>query len=122
FALCLGAFGAVDWWTWGRPWHSLLAYAEFHFSPRRTSFGEMPVDQYWDGFTDTGGSLRFGLLLAAVVGLRRSKLVGIVFLAIVVPHQWVEVRVWRFLHPALPLLVVLAAWGVEVSLRPWWAN
>lgn len=116
-AVAAACFGLLDALTWGAPWASSLAYVRFNLSPSRAPFGSMPLDRYWVHAGQAWGPLRAGLVLLAVAGARRSWLLAAVLCAIVIPHQLIELRVWRFLHPAQPWLVLLAVGSVDVHLR-----
>ncbi len=109
-------FAAVDLATWGVPLRPVVAYIGFQVDGGASSFGTMPVDRYW---RDLGLALPWigvPALVLAIVGARRVPLLGAVVLAVVVPHQLLDYRVWRFLHPALPLVVALAGIGVRDGL------
>jgi GPI mannosyltransferase 3 len=106
-------FAVVDMATWGVPLRPVVAYIGFQLDGGATSFGTMPVDRYW---RDLGLALPWigiAALVLAMVGTRRVPLLGVVVVAVVVPHQLLDYRVWRFVHPALPLLVALAAIGAH---------
>jgi hypothetical protein len=73
----------------------------------------MPADRYLRDLELALPWLGAAALALAAPGSRRAPALGAVVLAVVVPHQLLDYRVWRFLHPALPLLVVLAALGAR---------
>lgn len=103
--------GALDWATWGAPFHSLGTYLAFNLGEGRTAFGVMPADRYAHHFLLAFDVLAPALLVLAAIGAVRAPLLGLVVLAVLVPHQLVPYKVWRFLHPAMPAMVVLAAVG-----------
>jgi len=124
-ALCLGAlyFGALDWMTWGRPFHSALVYIQFNLIEGKSSlFGTAPwfyyLITYWTSMpllSAIGGVL-------FLVGYRRAP--GLSWTALIafgslwlIPH-----KEFRFVVPALPLMCVVAAMGLDrlgEGLRRW---
>jgi GPI mannosyltransferase 3 len=111
-ATVLLAWGLLDALTLGAPFAATARYVAFNLGSGQTAFGTMPVDRYSRDFVHALGLLALLLPLLAVLGSRRTGTLAIVLLAVVVPHQLLSYRVWRFLHPALPLLVVLAGLGL----------
>jgi GPI mannosyltransferase 3 len=110
------AFGALDWVSWGAPFHSLRAYLAFNLGDASERFGVMPIDRYWRDLGLALPGLGIAVLAFALVAARRHAWLLAVVVAVVLPHQLVAQRQWRFLHPALPLLIVLAALGAAVIL------
>lgn len=119
--LLLGAGAAlllvacVDWATWGTPLHSLVAYLRYNLGAGQTAFGVMPADRYLAHFAL---AMPVGVVLLpalAIFGARTAPLLLLLLLAVVLPHQLVPYKVWRFLHPALWLLLILSGVGVGVA-------
>jgi len=110
------SFGALDWLTWGAPFHSTVAYLVYSFEEGTRAFGQMPADRYVEHFRLALPWLALLLTVFAVIGARRSPALAIVFLAVVVPHQLVPYRVWRFVYAASVILVPLAAVGLVLML------
>lgn len=111
----LALVACVDWATWGTPLHSLVAYLRYNLGAGQTAFGVMPADRYLAHFAlamPVGVVLLPGL---AVFGARKAPMLLLLLLAVVLPHQLVPYKVWRFLHPALWLLLVLSGVGVGVA-------
>ncbi|HEX8700739.1 MAG TPA: mannosyltransferase [Myxococcaceae bacterium] len=116
---CLGGLGvalglgALDWGTWGAPFHSLFAYLRFNVLSDEAvrNFGESPPTFYVPVFL---ASIPFWAWLAAPLGLgalRRRSISLPLFCALVyvaavsaTPH-----KEERFLYPALVLMVLAAA-------------
>jgi hypothetical protein len=110
-------FGALDWLSWGSWWHSLRTYLAFNFSEQGQSFGSMPADRYWEHAELALPYLRGPLVGLAVLGSWRRPTWGLALLAFWLPHQLLEYRVWRFIHPGLFLLVACAAAGFDTLTR-----
>jgi hypothetical protein len=116
-AVVVLAGGLLDWVTWGSPFGSTIAYLRFNLDEGQTSMGVMPASRYWDHLwlsMDLVAPLLIGL--GVVGGFRRPEL-AVVLLAIVIPHQLVPYKVWRFLYPAQTLMFVLAVIGGAELVR-----
>ena len=105
-AVALG-LGALDWATWGRPFHSLLAYLQFNvFSGGAArSFGRQPGDFY---FWPLVRWAPFWIWPALVLAFRKERaplasVMALVYLAAIslTPH-----KEERFLYPAIALLLL----------------
>lgn len=124
-AAVAAGLAALDWATWGRPLHSLLAYVDFNVLSGRgaATFGASPPGFYaWGLFALTPLWVWPGLWLA----WRRERphasgpaIAALVYLAAIVatPH-----KESRFLYPAQQLLALaavpaLARWILERSQR-----
>ena len=100
----------LSWWT---------GYLQVNFGGGAEAFGSMPVDRYVEH-----AGLALGTPLAvlglglALLGGRGAWWVALPAAAMILSHQVLSYRVWRFIHPALPMLLVAAALGgVEVARR-----
>ncbi len=111
FGAVVAASGALDWATWGSPFHSTLEYLRFNLDEGQTAMGVMPASRYWDHFWVSMGLAAPLILGLAIVGAWRRRALALVFLAVLVPHQLVPYKVWRFLHPAVVMLLLLAVLG-----------
>lgn len=111
------AFGTLDWITWGVPFSSTIEYLRFNLDEGQTAMGVMPASRYWDHFLvamDVDAPLLLGL---AVLGGFRHRGLALVLLAVLVPHQLVPYKVWRFIYPATVLLFALGALGAVELVR-----
>lgn len=116
---------AVDWISWGKPFHSFWEYAKFNWIEGRSSnWGVEPFGYYLSAsWTSTGLALAvvvIGLILALIHPVVRGlALVGLSFVLIhsVVPH-----KEFRFILPAIPLLLTCSAIGLAQALRPYKAG
>jgi hypothetical protein len=111
-ALMALALGALDWATWGRPFHSFIAYLRFNVLSDRAvfHFGSSPASYYLLPIA-RAAPIWIWPTIAAVLWTRRFRVPPWLFLAAVyiavlfrTPH-----KEERFLYPALVLLVVGAA-------------
>lgn len=116
-AVVLVLFGVLDLITWGSWWHSLRTYLAFNMSEAGKAFGSMPADRYWEHFSLAAPYLRIPLVLLTLAGIWRRPWWGLLLLAFWLPHQVLEYRVWRFIHPGLFLLVGCAACGLGLVVE-----
>jgi hypothetical protein len=116
--LCLGAAvplalsGLLDWATWGRPFQSIWLYFwvnSIHGAADR--FGTAPWYHYLAYLLNGWAPLFLPVLGLAVLGARRAPVPGAVALAIVGTFSLVGHKEYRFLYPALPLIMTLVGLG-----------
>ena len=107
------AFGVVDAFTWSYPFHSYLRYFPVAvFSGRNSLYGTEP----WYIFFFALWRTMWPLILLAAAAVRRNALLVWVAAIIVVSHSAITHKEFRFIYPALPLIVILAAMGfVEIA-------
>src|ERR1051326_1258003 len=108
------AFGIVDYITWSVPFYSYYAYfRENIVHDRAADFGVLPWYYYFSSlFVHTGPIALFALL-----GVRRSPILGWISLAILLPHSVIAHKEFRYIFPVLPILMVLASVGLIDSLQ-----
>ena len=116
--LCLGAAvplllsGLLDWATLGRPFQSIWLYFWVNaVGGAADTFGTAPWYRYLTFLFSAWAPLLLPVLGMAVLGARRAPVMGTVALAIVVTFSMVGHKEYRFLYPALPLLVTLVGIG-----------
>jgi phosphatidylinositol glycan class B len=111
-ALALGAlgpllcFGAVDWLTWGRPFHSMIAYLDYNFlQGRAAEHGSSPGREYLDRFFALGGA---PLLLVIALRLRTAWPAALPALLLLAALSTQAHKEERFLLAAWPLFAIAA--------------
>lgn len=118
-ALPVLVFGIVDWATHGRPFESLLVNLRFNVGEGHSlDWGWLPKHFYavylWRTWTPAV-ALAFGALW--LLSLRRAPLPALVALAILGSHALIGHKEYRFIYPALPLLLVGVAVGAAVAIE-----
>ncbi len=107
------AGGAIDWATWGAPFHHLVEYLRFNWVESGANlFGTQPFWTYGVVLWRTALPLALGLPAAAIVVWRRSPTARIplmVTLLYLVLHSVVAHKEPRFLLPILPLVGILTS-------------
>ena len=119
----LAALGALDALTWGRPWHSVLAYADYNVlrDRARLDYGARPA---WFYLACLPAFAPLALLAASAPGAswRRGGLALAVALTYLGAMSLVAHKEPRFFLPAIPLLVIAAACAAPAwSARRGWA-
>lgn len=113
------AFGLVDWWTHGKPFASLLVNLTFNVGEGRSlDYGWLPKYHYavylWHTWTPPV-AIGFGVLWCC--SLRKAPLPAAVALAILGAHSLLGHKEYRFVYPAIPLLLVGIAVGAAVVVE-----
>lgn len=110
-AVVAAALGALDWATWGAPFHSLVRYAQFNVFGEGASraFGAEPA-HYFAGplLRYTSPLIWVGLFLAAKRKDLATALPVTLAAAYLVAISLVSHKELRFLYPALALLAFAA--------------
>lgn len=113
------AGGALDWLTWGRPFHSFFAYLHFNVVEGRSAdYGTSPFFYYAEtAWTSTGIAI-VAIVVGTIAAWRRAPGLLLVVAAFVAAHSLVGHKEFRFVMPVVPLLVALASVGlVDLSER-----
>ncbi len=122
--IVVSAAGWLDWVTWGTPFQSIWKMvATDLFEGKASSFGTLPWYAYavkyaraWTGFV-------VPMAVFAFYGARRSPALLLIPLVIIVSHSFVGQKLYRFLFPALPFILLAAAIGtadfVAAMRRAW---
>ncbi len=107
------AFGVVDAFTWSYPFQSYIRNFQVNvFSGRNAHYGTEPWYIFFLGLWRT----MWPMLLLAAAAVRKNALLGWVVAIVVVSHSAIAHKEFRFVYPALPIIVTLAAIGwVEIA-------
>jgi len=118
-ALPVALLGALDWITWGVPFGSVIRNFSANIVEGRSHiYGVSPW--YWY-LWQIGIRWKLGaalLLVPAVAWSRRQVLPLLAAVVIVATHSAIAHKEYRFLYPAIPLVLVAAALGAaQFSMR-----
>jgi hypothetical protein len=107
-------FGALDWLTWGRPFHSALVYLKFNLIDGKASmFGTAPWHYYAETFSTSMPAMSALLAGFCIAGCRRAPGLSLTALLALLLLCFIPHKEFRFVVPALPLLCAVAALGVD---------
>ncbi|MFI5087804.1 MAG: hypothetical protein ACHP7I_05370 [Terriglobales bacterium] len=115
-AVVFAAFGALDAITWGSPFASYVRSLRVNLVQARSmQYGVFPWNYYWGYLI-----MRAGWLLPfSLWGARRSPVLAAVAAAVLVTHSAVAHKEYRFIYPAVVLLVMLAGLGIADLIARW---
>ncbi|HVU74157.1 MAG TPA: hypothetical protein VHE83_14425 [Mycobacteriales bacterium] len=117
--------GFLDWATWGYPFASYYRYLSFNLtSAASREYGTEPAGFYLDHFWRTAGPVVAVVLLGGfIVGARIARWEACAAVLYVLAHALVPHKELRFLLPAVPLVIVVAAVGCaevgRIASRRW---
>jgi len=105
----LAIFGIVDSFTLGFPFYSYYAlFTENIVHHKAANFGVLP----WYYFFATLFVHAGPLPLLALIGVRRSPILGWLALAVLLPHSMISHKEFRYIYPVIPLMITLASIGL----------
>ena len=106
--------GALDWFNWGRPFHSALVYLKFNLIDGKASmFGTAPWHYYAETFSTSMPALSAVLAVFFIAGYRRAPGLSWTALIALVSLWAIPHKEFRFVVPALPLFCAVAALGID---------
>lgn len=113
-AVAFLVFGFVDAFTAGYPFSSYVQYVRINLQEGKSaSFGALPWR--WYGFALV---LHVGWLLPfSMIGARRSPFLAVVAATVILTHNVLGHKEYRFVYPAVVLLIVLGGFGVAEVVR-----
>ena len=117
FSVMLG--GLVDWFTWGSFLHSPIYNYHFNITQRVASkFGVDPWYWYFEALWSKWQWVGVPVLGLALLAGRRFPAMLVAAAVILATHIAIDHKEYRFIFPAIALLIVLAAIGLaEVVSR-----
>ena len=108
--------GLLDWITWGWPFHSTVMYVYYNSVGGVASFfGRNPVYSYLGWEWVSWGLFSVVIVICALYGATRLPLLFWVAATIFVVHSAVTHKEYRFISPALPLIMTLAGVGSTIA-------
>lgn len=105
-------FGAADWIGWSYPFQSTyLNFTVNLVQHKAARFGVEAFNFYVRKLVNFYSPVILFSVIAAVT-IRRARLLAYIVLAIVIPHSLLAHKEFRFIYPALPLLLILAGLAI----------
>jgi GPI mannosyltransferase 3 len=107
--------GGIDWFTWGKPFHSIGVYLTFNvLEGKAANWGVSPPSYYaLHTWTSTGWAL-VPIAIGCVLGLRRAWPLALIACAFVALHLAVPHKEYRFLMSAVPVALAWSAVGLGI--------
>jgi len=119
FAAAVGlAGGALDWVTWGQPFHSFALYLKFNLiEGKAANWGTSPIYYYLQTAWSAAGPLALLIPVGLAFAWPRARAYVVLVLAYVLAHALVPHKEYRFLVPILPLCFALVGAGLAGLLE-----
>jgi hypothetical protein len=121
--------GALDWVTWGSPFHSVIANIQKNLMENVASFyGTSPFYDYFQSVPKQLGvvaMLAIGLPVLWALVMRRARfrereaLIAVPALLYLLVHSAIAHKELRFMFPMIPALFYLMAWGLSSIETQW---
>jgi len=112
-AMPVVAQAVLDWVSLGLPLQSIWWNFWINVVRGRSgSYGELPFYWYPGRLLVIWGPIMPPIVALAVIGARRLPLFGWMVLAHLIAHSLIDHKEMRFLYPAMPLLIILAGFGL----------
>jgi len=109
------AVGMLDAITWSYPFESFVENIRANIIEGKSQhFGVAPWYAYFPVYAHLWGPLGIIVLGLAALGATRARLYGVTALIVVVTHVPIAHKEYRFLYPALALVIVLVGLGLAV--------
>lgn len=106
--------GLLDWATWGRPFHSVLAYVEFNLLIGGASdFGVEPFGFYFATLWSSVGPLLVPIAACFLIGMVVDPILAAAVAVYVLAHCVLPHKELRFLVPSFALFAAVAGIGLE---------
>jgi len=112
------AVGMLDAVTWSYPFESFVENLRANIVEGRShQFGVAHWYAYFAAYGHLWGALGLVVVGLAILGATRARLVGVTALIVVVTHLPIAHKEYRFLYPALALVMVLVGFGLAVLVE-----
>jgi hypothetical protein len=112
FSIVLG--GLLDWFTWGWPFHSSIMYVYYQLKVASAA-GINPVYYYLGWEWVSWGLFGVVIVISAFYGALRLPLLFWVAATVFVVHSAVGHKEYRYISPALPMIMTLAGVGSTMA-------
>ena len=119
-ALPIVLSGLLDWLTWGWPFHATVLYV-YYSAKVSSAAGLNPFYSYFGWEWVAWGLFGVVIVLTALYGALRLPLLFWVVVTIFVIHSAFSHKEYRYISPALPLIMTLAGVGSTMA-ADWLAN
>jgi len=117
FGAAVACAGLLDWVTWSYPWQSLWKYGYMSLA-RSPGHGVFPWHHYLLEFAVYWWAAAIPMFGLIWLGSRRLPLLAAIAVTLLIAHSFVPHKEYRYIYPALALLVILAGLGLcDVAMK-----
>jgi len=114
------AFGVVDAFTWSYPFQSFWQNVWVNVVLGKSEqYGVSPWYGYLSFLRNSWSWALVPITLLAIVGARRSPILAWLVIVIVLSHSVLAHKEYRFIYPALPMILILAGLGTAELVTRW---
>ncbi|WP_016950624.1 hypothetical protein [Anabaena sp. PCC 7108] len=107
-------FGTVDGFTWSYPFQSFWLNIWVNLVEGRSKlYGVSPWYEYFIFLFKSWSWLSLPIIILALIGSRRLPLLAWSALIIILSHSLLAHKEYRFIYPALPMVMILAGIGTS---------
>jgi len=104
--------GALDVFTLSTPFQSIWKLIWINiFEGKFNSFGVSPWQQYFTWLALNWSWWLFPILVFSAIAARRHWILALLALVIILSHSFLGHKEYRYMFPALPLIIILAGLG-----------
>ena len=123
-ALPMLAFGAVDWYTWGKPFASYINYLGMEFSNITGRAVGPPIAglRPFGWYVEQLGERLGPAAILMVPAVRKNSILAAVAVTIVASHELIAFKHMYIVAMALPLFVMLMGLGAAEVTRAMWKS
>jgi hypothetical protein len=107
----LALSGLLDWATWGAPFKSLWGYFQVNRQGVADSFGTDPPTWYLTQLGVNWSWFAIAIVPAMLLGAARAPLMFAVAIAILATLSVIPHKEYRFIYPAIEVILILCAIG-----------
>jgi hypothetical protein len=113
-------FGMVDAFTWSYPFQSFWKNFWVNIVENRSHiYGVSPWYEYFLYLLKSWSFFLIPITLLALIGARCSPILAWLAIAIVLTHSILAHKEYRFIYPALVILIILAGLGTAQIVKLW---
>lgn len=114
------AFGVVDAFTWSYPFQSFWKSIWVNVVEGKSLlYGVSPWYGYLLFLIKSWSFAVVPITLLAIIGARRSPILAWLVIIIVLSHSVLAHKEYRFIYPALPMVIILAGLGTAELVSHW---
>lgn len=114
------AFGVVDAFTWSYPFQSFWQNVWINVVEGKSEqYGVSPWYAYLSFLIKSWSLALVPITLLAIVGSRRSPILAWLVIVIVLSHSILAHKEYRFIYPAVVMMIILAGLGTAELVTRW---